>query len=1132
MHKKLEADQSKDEDLLAEGSFIEVNLEEFSVYRPHRSFQYALRGNLKDEKALANEFAALNEKSANGEKHWLFDGIVRYGDTRRYLQHIPFDILSIGGYEDLKLHTVSSEIWIQSVRAQKVNVWYRLKSPAPEYARYYKPFLWLADFAKHTIDYLNQHQNVSLYNFKSQFYRWLEKVHSCDGSFREWFRQYNNTNFCRAISCHCMFIYDQFRNLQLNTKYESHPVWGEIDWVDFKAVPSQIQNTELCQDSNDGQVTPIPRNEMKPRKTIVTPYVFSCFEHLPWAKFLEPTPLAPTVFHIRHQKQVMLDHSSHLEGLGKSQLRRDVSTERWSNKMDISCGDIISIRPDKVTEWKSSDDLWYGYVQGIRNLNKGQALDLIWLYRPSDTACQKMKYPHSQELFLSDHCNCSDHNTYVSEIVSRHTVSFSASLSPDAEFFIRQKYVVDESAWVSLKASDFRCKCKDDEAPRQFGIGETLLVAINQVLEPVELSGISPDGRQGSLQVRRLLRRGRDFMDDDAEPNELVYTEDFEVLDIKNIQRPCHVRFYTNEEKEQNRIPAQYRRGGTADFFYILCQKSPTLPTILLPISKPWPPSLRQGWDPSRPATQQIMRGLDIFCGGGNLGRGLEEGGAVRFDWAVDYFKEAIHTYKANLKDPDRTKLYCGSVNDYLSQAMGGSRDELIASVGDVEVVSAGSPCQGFSNANHRKWNDQALLNISMVTSVVSFVDFYRPKYALLENVTGMAKCGTKDEDNNVFAQVLCALVGIGYQVRPYILDAWNFGSPQCRTRLFISITAPGLRPLSAPPHSHSHPDNLQSRSLGKTASGLPFGIRQWNLTPFEYVTIEEATKDLPTNYDGRTDCIPFPDHRPSRNLTTINRIRVSYIPRFPFGMNFVKASMLGRMPPPQMELYNWNAERRNHPEARSWKRVIPNALISTVTTACQPEDGICGTWIHWDACRCMTVMEVRRAQGFPDNEVIVGGRSAQWKIIGNSVARTVALALGMALRNAWLANGECALPVPQPKSPLVQKVARPCSSKAPMDDIPPTNDYQGLQSTATLPLTQSTSPNSHIPPPSDASDTLNDDLIYVANHKKSPSPSSRVTDSKAPSPRKRPIDSFDNEHNESSRIKRQKRWEGRLSGV
>jgi len=50
--------------------------------------------------------------------------------------------------------------------------------------------------------------------------------------------------------------------------------------------------------------------------------------------------------------------------------------------------------------------------------------------------------------------------------------------------------------------------------------------------------------------------------------------------------------------------------------------------------------------------------------------------------------------------------------------------------------------------------------------------------------------------------------------------------------------------------------------------------------------------------------------------------------------------------------------------------------------------------------------MEARRAQGFPDDEVLLGTPAEGWKLMGNSVARTVALALGLSLREAWLKNG------------------------------------------------------------------------------------------------------------------------------
>lgn len=67
------------------------------------------------------------------------------------------------------------------------------------------------------------------------------------------------------------------------------------------------------------------------------------------------------------------------------------------------------------------------------------------------------------------------------------------------------------------------------------------------------------------------------------------------------------------------------------------------------------------------------------------------------------------------------------------------------------------------------------------------------------------------------------------------------------------------------------------------------------------------------------------------------------------------------------------------------------------------PECARGGRSLHWDQQRLLTILEVRRAQSYPDHEVLTGGPVLQWKIVGNSVARTVALALGLSLREAWL---------------------------------------------------------------------------------------------------------------------------------
>ena len=49
-----------------------------------------------------------------------------------------------------------------------------------------------------------------------------------------------------------------------------------------------------------------------------------------------------------------------------------------------------------------------------------------------------------------------------------------------------------------------------------------------------------------------------------------------------------------------------------------------------------------------------------------------------------------------------------------------------------------------------------------------------------------------------------------------------------------------------------------------------------------------------------------------------------------------------------------------------------------------------------------LTVMDVRRVQSFPDEEVLVGNAYQGFRIVGNSVDRRVALSWGMAIREAW----------------------------------------------------------------------------------------------------------------------------------
>ncbi|KAL8909271.1 MAG: hypothetical protein Q9207_000281 [Kuettlingeria erythrocarpa] len=868
---------------MSENEFISVDLEDFSIYRPHATVlrqKSKVSGGILSEKLRSNELVSLYELNSRASDTFFLDGIIHFGASRqhhRYVQKVAFESLSIGAYEDVRIHTIGPDVWLQSTGGKGWNVWYRLRRPAPEYLRYHTPFLWLADLAKHVVDYLHAHLQVTLRDFRTAFSLWLETAHGCDHGFRLWRNQYPKKDFRLIVAAYAGFIYNQA---------------GQIG----RKVSDQSVSSE---------------------------------------------PGAPS------------------SGTALDQLVLHTSKEGA-----IRTGDIVAIPSDTNTTWKTKDMYWYAYVQG----RKTTALAVALFAAPRDT-------------------------------------------DDAAEFYVRQTYSSADSHWSTLQTSHFRCRCRcddDEPATHAYSVGDTLLVkaaSSKETLEPVVLLEHAVDGDRTIALVRRLLRKKDDYGDLGTDSNELVYSSRCDTCEVSSIVRRCHVRFYTLRNRQEEQIPAPYNRNGAGDFYYVILGENES--GDLKAISELQPPVMNQGFDPAAPtAIQEPMRGLDIFCGGGNLGRGLEEGRAVKMEWAVDYFNEAIHTYHANSETP--SKLYNGSVNDYLFDAIHGRRPGVVAQKGEVVFIGAGSPCQGFSSANRLYANDSSLLNISLVASVVAFVDFYRPKYLVMENVLGMAYCGGGGKgvrQSNVFAQVLCALVGLGYQVRPMLLDSWNFGSAQGRSRLFITATAPGLATIDRPPASHSHPESVVGRSLGKTANGLPFGAREWLPTPFEYVTIGEATSDLPYNPDGRTACISCPDHRVTKAFSALDSVRMSCVPRFPPGMTFVRAAKLGWQPPPQMAAWHWDTKLRADIKSKAWQRAKSNALLPTVTTENAPNDALTGSALHWDAHRQLSVMEARRAQGYPDDEVIIGTPAMQWKIVGNSVTRQVAIALGLSVREAWLAN-------------------------------------------------------------------------------------------------------------------------------
>ncbi|UKZ76262.1 hypothetical protein TrVFT333_003961 [Trichoderma virens FT-333] len=479
---------------------------------------------------------------------------------------------------------------------------------------------------------------------------------------------------------------------------------------------------------------------------------------------------------------------------------------------------------------------------------------------------------------------------------------------------------------------------------------------------------------------------------------------------------PCSVRFF----RDGDRIPTPYDRDGTGNLFYITHQQIVAGGFSVYEPIKVAPTSLNQGYDPLQQL--QKLRGIDLFCGGGNFGRGLEDGGGIKMKWANDYDSKAIHTYMANVSKPGDVHPFLGSIDDLQHFAIRGQFADNVPRIGDVDFVSGGSPCPGFSILTNDKTTAAQRKNQSLVAAFASFVDLYRPKYGVLENVPGMIhKKESRDQD--VFSQLICSLVGLGYQTQFFFLDASSCGSPQRRSRIFVIFAAPGLELPKKPVQTHSHPPKTRELGIGWLPNGQHMATREMPAaTPFKYISAEEAAGDLPPIHDAKPDiCVPYPDHRSTSGLTKMMRARISVIPVRPWGMSFAQAwygdnkaeGGSGTMTAAERELFTGTNGARDtsklplsvQPQSRAYGRMFPNKLFDTITTRPTTNDAKNGRLLHWRENRLISIMEARRAQGFRDEEVLLGDPVNQYRIVGNSVARQIAVALGVTFREAWVAS-------------------------------------------------------------------------------------------------------------------------------
>lgn len=362
---------------------------------------------------------------------------------------------------------------------------------------------------------------------------------------------------------------------------------------------------------------------------------------------------------------------------------------------------------------------------------------------------------------------------------------------------------------------------------------------------------------------------------------------------------------------------------------------------------------------------------FDLFCGTGGFSHGMEQSGlgfSTRF--GIDVLPVAVQTFARNHK---QAHAICKDIRKVrrsdVEEITGLKR-------GDVDVIVGGPPCQGFSSIRpFRSTMDDDPRN-SLFEEFASFVNYFRPRIFVMENVVGLA---THKDGKTIEAMQQCFHT-LGYECEWRLLNAAHFGVPQKRERLIMIGAERGI-PCVFPEPTHQYAGaTVGYRDRRRViAPGQPDLFK--TLPELQKaVTVIDAIGDLPELQAGE-EAFGY-DSEPKNQFQRDRR----------------KGSET-------LTLHVSTAHTRKMLEIirHSGKNIscIPKHLITSGFSSCysrldadEPSVTLTVNFVHPASNRCihpvqhraLTAREGARLQSFDDAFVFFGNRTGIIKQIGNAV--------------------------------------------------------------------------------------------------------------------------------------------------
>jgi len=372
-------------------------------------------------------------------------------------------------------------------------------------------------------------------------------------------------------------------------------------------------------------------------------------------------------------------------------------------------------------------------------------------------------------------------------------------------------------------------------------------------------------------------------------------------------------------------------------------------------------------------------KAISLFCGAGGCSLGFEKAG-YSIAYASDNNSQAISTYKDNFST---TKANCEDIQDIDFKIL---LKHLNLEVGALDILIGGPPCQGFTTAGHRFWDDP---RNHLLKKYVHALEVLRPKWFFMENVEGLL---TSNQGKYVH-EATSAFVNLGYKIRLEKIYSHEYGVPQRRKRVIIIGNRLGIDFEMPKPtfQASGHIYRNGSVTINETIKGLPKAGESNDY-------IAKYTSNASSNFEAylRNDATVVTDHYYSKlSGASLQRIEA------------LKPGQTMKDLPERLQhdSFKRRANRRvadgTPSEKRGGspsglKRLIGQEPCLTITSAATRE------FIHPTENRPLTIRECARIQTFPDSFSFNGTAQQKALQIGNAIPPVLACVFAEHIKNNY----------------------------------------------------------------------------------------------------------------------------------